>query len=88
MPTYRIKSVFVRVTDVKSYSTVTIQVERKTTSSQIVIFPDYPMPSTTGEQCKMMLLSKGSGYADVKSYEAKSGFVTANIIIIDVPFGI
>ena len=88
VPTYRIKSVFVRVTDVKSYSTVTIQVERKTTSSQIVIFPDYPMSSTTSEQCRMIIVDKGSGYADVKSYEATSGFVTANIIIIDVPFGI
>ena len=88
VPTYRIKSVFVRVTDVESYSTVTIQVERKTTSSQIVIFPDYPMSSTTSERCEMILVNKGSGYADVKKYEARSGFVVANIIIIDVPFNI
>lgn len=88
VPTYRVKSVFVRVTDVNFGSTVTIQVERKTTSSQIVIFPDYPMSSTTSEQCEMILVNKGSGYADVKKYEARSGFVVTNIIIIDVPFGI
>ena len=87
VPNYRIKSVFVKM-QAPSQSTVTIQVERKTVSMQIVIFPDYPMSTTESRTCKMKLLDKGSGYADIESYNVRSGLASVNIIIIDVPFDI
>ena len=87
VPNYRIKSVFVKM-QAPAQSTVTIQVERKTVSMQIVIFPDYPMSTTESRTCKMKLLDKGSGYADIESYNVRSGLASVNIIIIDVPFDI
>ena len=87
VPNYRIKSVFVKMR-APAQTTVKIQVERKTTSMQIVIFPDYPMSTTESRTCKMKLLDKGSGYADIESYNVRSGLASVNIIIIDVPFDI
>ena len=87
VPDYRIKSVFVKM-QASAQSTVTIQVERKTTSMQIVIFPDYRMSTTTSSTCKTKILDKGSGYVDIESYNVGSGLASVNIIIIDVPFNI
>ena len=50
-------------------STVTIQVERKTTSKQIVIYPLYSAFGGDLSSCEMALITKGTGYANVKSYK-------------------
>ena len=69
-------------------STVTIQVERKTTSKQIVIYPKYSAYSGDLNYCSMALITKGTGYADVTSYKLTVSPSYTNIIIIDVPFDI
>ena len=87
VPNYRIKSVFVKM-EASESSTVTIQVERKTTSKQIVI---YPIRSTfLGDlsSCKMAIINKGTGYDNVTSYNLTVSPSYTNIIIIDVPFDI
>ena len=86
-PNYRIKSVFVKM-EVASYSSVNIQVERKTTSKQIVIYPQYSAYAGDLNSCKMALISKGTGYVDVTSYQVTTNPAYTNIIIIDVPFDI
>ena len=86
-PNYRIKSVFVKM-EVASHSSVNIQVERKITSKQIVIYPLYSAHAGDLSSCKMALISKGSGYADVTSYQVTTNPAYTNIIIIDVPFDI
>ena len=87
VPNYRIKSVFVKM-EVASNSTVKIQVERKTTSKQIVIYPQYSAYAGDLCSCKMALIPKGSGYTDVTSYQVTVNPAYTNIIIIDVPFDI
>ena len=87
VPNYRIKSVFVKM-EVASNSTVKIQVERKTTSKQIVIYPQYSAYAGDLNSCKMALISKGTGYVDVTSYNVTTNPSYTNIIIIDVPFDI
>ena len=87
VPNYRIKSVFVKM-EVASNSTVKIQVERKTTSKQIVIYPQYSAYAGDLSSCKMALIPKGSGYTDVTSYQITVNPAYTNIIIIDVPFDI
>ena len=87
VPNYRIKSVFVKM-EVASNSTVKIQVERKTTSKQIVIYPQYSAYAGDLSSCKMALIPKGSGYTDVTSYQVTVNPAYTNIIIIDVPFDI
>ena len=87
VPNYRIKSVFVKM-EASESSTVTIQVERKTTSKQIVI---YPIRSTfLGDlsSCEMAIINKGTGYDNVTSYKLTVSPSYTNIIIIDVPFDI
>ena len=86
-PNYRIKSVFVKM-EIESYSTVKIQVERKTTSAQVVIYPSYPIVSNDYTSCLMKLIPKGTGYVDVTTYQPKSSLAYTNIIIIDAPFDI
>ena len=86
-PNYRIKSVFVKM-EVASHSSVNIQVERKTTSKQIVIYPQYSAYAGDLSSCKMALIPKGSGYTDVTSYQVTVNPAYTNIIIIDVPFDI
>ena len=46
------------------------------------------MSTTESRTCKMKLLDKGSGYADIESYNVRNGLAFVNIIIIDVPFDI
>ena len=87
VPNYRIKSVFVKM-QVQENTRVTIQVERKTTSKQIVIYPQYSTYTGDLSSCKMALISKGTGYADVTSYQVTTNPAYTNIIIIDVPFDI
>ena len=87
VPNYRIKSVFVKM-EVASNSTVKIQVERKTISKQIVIYPQYSAYAGDLNSCKMALISKGTGYVDVTSYNVTTNPSYTNIIIIDVPFDI
>ena len=87
VPNYRIKSVFVKM-EASESSTVTIQVERKTTSKQIVIYPLYSALAGDLSSCEMALITKGTGYANVKSYKLKVSPSYTNIIIIDVPFDI
>ena len=86
-PNYRIKSVFVKM-EVASNSRVNIQVERKTTSKQIVIYPQYSAYAGDLSSCKMALISKGTGYVDITSYNVTTNPSYTNIIIIDVPFDI
>ena len=86
-PNYRIKSVFVKM-EVASNSTVKIQVERKTTSKQIVIYPLHTAFAGDFSSCEMALITKGTGYANVKSYKLTVSPSYTNIIIIDVPFDI
>ena len=87
VPNYRIKSVFVKM-EASESSTVTIQVERKTTSKQIVIYPLYSAFAGDLSSCEMALITKGTGYANVKSYKLTVSPSYTNIIIIDVPFDI
>ena len=87
VPNYRIKSVFVKM-EVASNSTVKIQVERKTTSKQIVIYPQYSAYAGDLSSCEMAIITKGTGYANVKSYKLTVSPSYTNIIIIDVPFDI
>ena len=87
VPNYRIKSVFVKM-QVQENTRVTIQVERKTTSKQIVIYPQYSTYTGDLSSCKMALIPKGTGYADITSYQVTTNPAYTNIIIIDVPFDI
>ena len=87
VPNYRIKSVFVKM-EASESSTVTIQVERKTTSKQIVIYPLRTALAGDLSSCEMALITKGTGYANVKSYKLPVSPSYTNIIIIDVPFDI
>ena len=87
VPNYRIKSVFVKM-DVASHSSVNIQVERKTTSKQVVIYPKYSAYQGDLSSCEMALISKGTGYVDITSYNVTTNPSYTNIIIIDVPFDI
>ena len=74
--------------EVESYSTVNIQVEQKTTSAQVVIYPSYPIVSNDYTSCLIKLIPKGTGYVNVTTYQPKSSLAYTNIIIIDAPFDI